>query len=249
MRIVLVLLMLPVAFCGCNKKPETVLLPAGDTNFVYKLTYDTIIQTEANVVYYFPFNTKVVSGDIALNKLTCSLDGLPPYVSASPTSQIVGRQQGGIFTLAIGNLPAGDYPFSLKVASAKYGVRSSSVILRIIPQTDFVPVLAGIYDSCYDYCPDSGFYYYASVVSAIPDTPYVMKLTNIRSLGNDFVVRATVGKSIRIAPQTIGGRTIWGSGSFNEDARPGHGGHYVMAIADTIVTGSDTLRCTVHIEH
>lgn len=249
MRILFVLILAALVIPGCKKKQETVLLPKGDTNFVYKLTYDTIIQTEANLVYYFPFNTKVVSGDISVNKLTCSLESLPPYVSASPKTQDIGRQQGGIFTLAIGALPAGDYPFNLKVSSAKYGDRLSPVILRIIPQTDYVPSLAGIYDSCYDYCPDSGFYHYTSVVSAIPDTPYVMKITNVRGLGNDFVVRANVGKGIRISPQTIGARTIWGSGTFNEDARPGHGGHYVMSIADTIVTGTDTLRCTVHIEH
>ncbi len=249
MRILFVLILAALAIPGCKKKQETVLLPKGDTNFVYKLTYDTIIQTEANLVYYFPFNTKVVSGDISVNKLTCSLEGLPPYVSVSPKTQVIGRQQGGIFTLAIGALPAGDYPFNLKVSSAKYGDRLSPVILRIIPQTDYVPSLAGIYDSCYDYCPNSGFYHYTSVVSAIPDTPYVMKITNVRCLGNDFVVRANVGKGIKIFPQTIGARTIWGSGTFNEDARPGPGGHYVMSIADTIVTGTDTLRCTIHIEH
>jgi len=249
MRVLLALILAALALPGCKKKQDVMLLPVGDTNFVYKLTYDTIIQTDANLVYYFPFNTKVVSGDISINKLTCSLEGLPSYVSASPKSQVVGRQQGGIFTMAIGALPPGDYPFSLKVSSAKYGDRLSPVILRIIPQTDYVPSLAGVYDSCYDYCPDSGFYNYTSVVSAIPDTPYVMKISNVRGLGHDFVVRAKVGKGIRIVPQTMGGHTIWGTGSFSEDARPGHGGDYVMSIVDTIVTGTDTLFCTMHIEH
>jgi hypothetical protein len=249
MRVLLLLLSVPLFFFGCRKKNNNPDVTNQSGTFAYTVVYDSILQASANSVYYFPFNIKVLGGDIAKNMLTCTLDEVPAYVAANPASMVVGKLKSGVFTLSIGNLPKGDYPFKLKIFSALYGEQVSVVKLRIIPMTDFAPILAGVYDSCYDYCPDSGFYHYSSQVSTVADTPYLLKISNIRNLGTDLVVRAWVSKSVRIPVQTTGGKTIWGTGDYSQDARPGHGGHYMLAIKDTIVTGVDTQVCTMHIEH
>lgn len=237
---------------SCKKKGSN--SPGTDnTNeqFAFSVTYDTVLTMEPDFTKYFFFSVKVLGGDITSNPLTCSLEGLPPGVaSASPGNFVVTNLLGGNFQVHTNStITIGDYAFRLKVNSELYGDKYYNATLRVTSPEDYAALLAGTYDSCYDYCPDSGFYYYASQLNAIPDTPYVLKMTNIRNLGAGFVVRATIGKTVVIPVQASAGRTIWGSGSFSQDARPGHGGDYLMAINDTIVTGSDTLACTIHIEH
>lgn len=236
---------------GCRKKgiDNNNDTSSGSGEFSYAMISEPVITTFANSTYYLSFSLKVSKGDIMANPVTCSLEGLPDNVRITPASIVVGRLSGGLFKLDIGTLSFGDYTFYIVHKSEKFGTQKQKVILRIAAPPDYAALLAGTYDSSYDFCPDSGFYYYASSVTTVADTPYLAKISNIRGLGTDFVVRVWMNNTITIPVQTVKGRTIWGSGTFAEDARPGHGGDYVMSIKDTIVTGADTLICTIHLEH
>lgn len=217
--------------------------------FSYTMKSDSVVKVYSNSTYYLSFSLNLSRGSISGNPVTCTLEGLPDNVRITPPKIVVGNMLGGLFKLDIGTLNYGDYPFYIVHESAKFGVQKQKVILRIAAPPDYAALLAGIYDSSYDFCPDSGFYRYTSVVSTVPDTAYLAKISNIRALGTDFVVRAWIQNTVTIPLQTVKGRQIWGSGTYAQDARPGHGGDYVMSINDTIVTGMDTLRCTIHIEH
>lgn len=245
------LLLVPVLLFGCKKKnndntPHPVI---NNSNFSYSVKYDSIVSSAANSTLNFSFNIKVLTGKITDNKLTCSIEGLPSTVSVAPASIVVSQLLGGVFTFYIGDLPLGYYPFVLKIKSEKYGVQAYNVSLRIVAPLDYSPLLAGTYDSCYDYCGGADFFHYASQVTTVADTPFLIKLNNIQNFGSGFVVRAWVSKTITIPLQSVGGKTIWGRGTYSRDGRPGHENDFVMAVKDTIVTGIDTQICTMHIEH
>jgi len=249
MKYLYLLLLASVLLLCCRKKHKTDDSTNSSNDFAYAVKCDSIISSPANSTYNFPFNIKLISGNISENKLTCSIQGMPGGVSVAPSTIVVGQLLSGLFTFSIGNLPVGDYPFKLNIKSEKYGEQVKLLVLRITALPDYAPLLAGSYDSCYDYCIDTGVKKYASQVATVADTPFLLKISNIRSYGSDFIVRAWVSKSVVIPVQTVSGKTIWGSGTYNQDARPKHGGHYVMAISDTIATGADTQFCTIHIEH
>lgn len=242
--------LLPVLLFGCKKKHNNTTDPNGNSGvFSYAPKYDSIVSSPANSMYNFSFTIKVLSGKIAENKLTCSIEGLPAEVVVTPDSLVVGQLLGGVFSFNVGNLPIGYYPFLLKIRSQKYGLQVYHLSLHIVPLPDYAPLLAGTYDSCYDYCGGIDFVHYASQVTTVVDTPFLIKLNNIQNFGSSFVVRARVSKTVTVPVQTVGGKTIWGSGTYTRDARPGHEDYFIMTIKDTLVSGVDTQICTMHIEH
>ncbi len=235
---------------ACDKKGSN--LP-DDTStvgeFAYEVQADSIVRSPANSPYNFVFNIKLLSGKIQGNYVTCFIEGLPAAIGVSPENVVVGNLLGGVFSFDVGNVPVGDYPFRLKTITDKYGDAYTDLILRITAVPDIVPHLAGIYDSSYDYCPDSGLLHYSVVLSAIADSPHVLVISNFRNLGTGVTVHANVVSGVDIPIQSVGDKTVWGTGTYNIDARPDHGGDYVLSINDTIVSGLDTLTCTMHIEH
>ncbi|GAA4461952.1 hypothetical protein GCM10023093_07600 [Nemorincola caseinilytica] len=241
-------LLVPALLLGCRKNKN-----GGDNNgtddFAYTMKYDSVSSTQNGIDYNFSFYIKVTKGDIADNALRCTVEGLPSSVTVTPASLTVTHLLGGVFTLKLGSLPAGDHPFQLKVDSKKFGVQTYNAVLRIVAAPDYAPILAGTYDSCYNYCEGDLSGRYISVVSAVTDTPYLLRLTNLHQMGSGVVVRAWVSNKVTIPVQTADGKTIWGRGTYSHDARPGHESHYMMSIDDTIVSGLDTLTCTVHVEH
>ncbi len=251
MKYTTVVLALAILMLCCKKKGNDNGNGNNNANgeFSYTMKSDSVASVYSNSTYYLSFSLKVSKGSITANPVTCTLEGLPDNVRITPAKIVVGNLLGGLFQLDIGTLSFGDYPFYIVHQSEKFGTQKQKVILRITAPPDYAALLAGTYDSSYDFCPDSGFYNYTSVVSTVADTPYLAKISNIRGLGSDFVVRAWIQNTVTIPLQTIKGRQIWGSGTYAQDARPGHGGDYVMSIKDTIVTGTDTLGCTIHIEH
>lgn len=246
----LVLLLLPLLLVCCKKKnnssPDTT--STSDLPFSYAVTYDPVLRSGANMTVYFSFNVKVLTGDIVKNPLECSLEP-PLLVKATPSSMVVTQLLGGVFKVDVGLLAIGDYPFKLKIKTEENGERVYNLTLRVTPEPDFAPLLAGNYDSCYDFCAASGIVKYASQVNTVADTPYLLTISNIKNLGADFIVRAKVSNNVTIPMQEVGGKTIWGSGTYSKDGRPLHENDFRMTINDTIVTGVDTLTCIVHIEH
>lgn len=243
-------LLVPALLLGCRKKNK-----GGDDDgtepdaFAYTMKYDSISSTGAGMDFNFAFYIKVTSGDIGANELRCSIEGLPSTVTISPATLAVTRLLGGVFTFSIGGLPVGDHPFQLKVDSKALGVQTYNAVLRIVAAPDYAPILAGVYDSCYDYCNGSLSGKYASVVSAVTSTPYKLTMTNLHQLGAGVTVEAWVSNIVTVPVQTAGGKTIWGRGTYSHDARPGHESHYMMSVSDTVVTGIDTQTCTMHVEH
>lgn len=250
-KYVSILLAVAILAVCCKKKgtDDGTGNTGSNAEFSYTLKSDSVISVYSNSTYYLSFSLAVSKGSISKNLVTCTLEGLPDNVRITPPKIVVGNLMGGLFQLDIGTLSYGDYPFYIVHQSEKFGTQKQKVILRITAPPDYAALMAGTYDSSYDFCPDSGFYNYTSVVSTVPDTAYLAKISNIRALGSDFIVRAWINNTISIPLQTVKGHTIWGSGTYAQDARPGHGGDYVMSIKDTIVTGTDTLGCTIHIEH
>jgi len=245
------ILLLAFLFAACKKKnnSDNNTTGSGSKVFSYSVKYDSVITTNPQSAAIFVFSIKVLSGDIADNKLYCSIAGLPANMSVTPSSLAVTQLLGGVFTLNIGTAFYGDYPCQLKISNQKYGEKIFNIKLKIVPPTDFAPFLVGNYDSCYDFCSISGFTYYSSVVTTVADTPYLLKLTNIQNLGTDAVLRAWISKSVTVPVQTIAGKTIWGTGTYSQDARPGHSGQFIITVNDTLVSGTDTQSCVMHIEH
>ena len=156
---------------------------------------------------------------------------------------------GGVFPMKIGNLAVGNYYYRLKIYSEKYGNQFYNSVLKIQPRPDNAPILAAAYDSSFDYCNLSGLAFYPSVAATVADTPYLLRISNVHGLGSGVVVRAWVGTgTVTIPAQPAGSKTIWGSGTYSEDARPGHTGHYIVEIKDTVATVSDTDYCTLHLQ-
>ena len=244
------ILLLALLFTSCKKKS------VNDNNtsnsgaeFSYSVTYDSVVTTTPQSSAIFVFSIKVLSGDIAANKLYCSITGLPSNMSVAPSTLAVTQLLGGIFTFNIGTAFYGDYPCQLKISTQNKADRIINFKIRIVPPTDYAPMLAGKYDSCYDFCSMSGFTYYSSVVSTVADTPYLLKLSNIQNLGSDAIVRAWISNIVTVPIQSVAGKTIWGKGTYSKDARPGHTGDFILTIDDTLVSGTDTQTCIMHIEH
>lgn len=251
MKIVWCILLVPVLLLACRKKDKDKNNAGnGSNDFAYTIKYDSVISTPDNLTYNFAFYINVSAGNIDSNRLTCSVEGLPALVSVSPSSQTVGNLLGGVFSFTIHSLPYGDYPFQLKVQSVKYGIQTYNAVLRIIPAPDYAPMLVGIYDSCYDFCSQTGVNpKYGATVSNVFDTAFLLKVTNVHNWGSAAVLRAWVGNAITVPLQTVNGKTMWGSGTYSHDARPMHEGHYIIEIKDTFAVASDTEYCTIHIEH
>ncbi|MES2704303.1 MAG: hypothetical protein V4649_16800 [Bacteroidota bacterium] len=246
MRLLCSILVLLVLLSGCDKKDPDPVMP---DEFVYSTQYNPIISCYAGSSMIFSFNVIVKKGSIAKNKLTCTMQGLPAGATVTPTSQVVGLLLGGVYTFNAGTLPVGDYPVQFSITSDLTGTETRSLIFRVNPLPDYAGTLAGTYIKCFDFCPPTGFTYYTSTVSAVADTPYLIRISNIKNMGADFIVRAWLSTTVKIPVQTIGDYTIWGSGTYSKDGRPGHENDYVMLVDDTLAHGLDTQRCTMHIEH
>ena len=243
------ILLLAFLFISCKKKNNNDNNSGNGTkDFSYSVKFDSIVTTTPQSAAIFVFSIKVLSGDIAANKLYCSITGLPTNMSVSPSSLAVTQLLGGVFTFNIGTAFYGDYPCLLKISGQNQADKIYNFKLRIVPPTDYAPLLAGTYDSCYDFCSMSGFTYYSSVVSTVADTPYLLKLTNIQNLGTDAIVRAWISNLVTVPLQSVSGKTIWGKGTYSQDARPGHSEDFILTIDDTLVSGTDTQTCTMHIE-
>lgn len=236
-----------VLFFSCKKHHNDT--PATPDNFSYAVAYDTIISVNQNAAANFSFHVKVLSGDISQNHLICKLTGLPNGITTDPDSMDVSSLLGGVFIINAGNVPIGSYPVQLSITDKVHGTETHNIVLKVKQPFDNATLLAGTYDSSYDFCQPADFYYYSSALSTVADTPTLLKITNIRNLGVGFVVRATVTNVITIPLQTIGSMSIWGSGTYAEDGRPGHTNQYIMFINDTIVSGVDTQTCTIHLQH
>jgi hypothetical protein len=247
MKICRLLYLLPLFFCCCTK-PEShpVVMPVEP--FVFTARYDSVITCTPNSTFIFSFYITVSSGDITANKLHCTISGLPSNVSVNPTDLLVAQLLGGVFTFNIGAVPPGTYPLKFTINSAKYGNQVHTLLLKVVLPPDNAPKLSGNYTGSYDYCQPAGILYnYSSVVTV--DSAYRIKITNIKNMGGSFIVKAIVSDVISIPVQTVGGITIWGSGTFSHDDRPGFASLYKIIINDTIVHGSDTERCGIHILH
>lgn len=243
------ILILIVLLASCKKKNNTDNNSGNsDTEFSYSVKFDSVVTTTPQSAAIFVFSIKVLSGDIANNKLYCSIAGLPSNMSVTPSTLAVTQLLGGVFTFNIGTAFYGDYPCQLKISSQNKTEKIYNFKLRIVPPTDYAPMLAGTYDSCYDFCSISGFTYYSSAVTTVADTPYLLKLSNIQNWGSDAIVRAWISNIVTVPLQVVAGKTIWGKGTYNQDARPGHTGDFIITIDDTLVSGTDTQTCTMHIE-
>ncbi len=234
-------------FCCCNKSQPTPINQYEDFSFTTQ--YDSVISCYPNSLYNIIFNIQVLGGSIDSNVITYTISGLPVGITSTPASQTVGHVMGGAFNLTIGNIAVGTYTANFFISSAVNGTETHHLIIHILPPADNSPKLVGTYHTSYDYCNPSGnFYNYTSVVSTVADTPYEIKITNIKNLGPGFVVRAWVSNVVTIPQQTIGGYTIWGTGTFTHD-NPPFDTLYQMTIMDTIVTGTDVEHCIIHIQH
>ncbi len=234
---------------ACNKNKELDNQPENNEAFVYEVKYDSIIRAAENNVFYFSFSVNVKSGNIIGNELTVSLEGLPNSVKIDKEKLIVGDLLGGIFKIETGVTPVGNYPFKFRFVSEKYGLKEYNMELRVIPLPDFSQYLVGQYDTCFDYCPpDTGILNFKSNVALVVDSAYRIEISNYHGLGNDYVVRAIVGKDINIPKQFVKDRFIWGSGRYLQDGRPGHGGDYIVEILDTMITTADTIGCRMYLQ-
>jgi hypothetical protein len=247
MKYIALICMVSLVVLGCKKKHSDSVTTTD--NFAFTGTSDSLVTVTPYVTVTFPFNIKVLAGDITQNHLTCLITGLPANVTVSPDSLEVAQLLGGVFMFNTTNITPGSYPIQLVIKSKSHGTETHNIILKANPSPDFAPTLAGTYATSYDFCQPTEFYHYSSVVSTVTDTPYLLKMTNIRNLGTGFVVRAWVSNVVTIPLQTIGSQTIWGTGTYSHDGRPGHTTDYLMAINDTMATGTDTTFCTIHIEH
>ena len=239
MRIRYLAWLFPILFCCCNRTSSPVT-PDPNFNFEYTAVYDSVIAMPANSTFIFIFNINVTNGDINNNRLGCTITGLPGNVTVIPASQVVGLIMGGIFTFTTGDIALGIDTLRFSINSPTTGTVIHKLILKIIPPTDYSPKLAGTYDSAFDLC-SSDIYKHRTIVSTVTDTPYALNIANINNFGSTFVVRAVVSNVVRIPLQTVSGRQIWGSGTYQLDYRTGNT-LFEMAIDDTVVSGIDTQR-------
>jgi hypothetical protein len=198
---------------------------------------------------HFNFTITVLRGDISKNNLTCTISDFPFGTDVTPQSMQVGQLLGGVYEFNIGNVTPGDYPIKFTISAPNANDEVHILILRIQPPVDYSNKLAGTYNQSYDFCQPGGLFNYASVVTDVQDSAYRITISNIKNLGPSVVVRAILSDRITIPVQTAGAYTIWGSGNFSKDGRAGHENDYTLLINDTLVSGIDTQRCTIHIEH
>jgi hypothetical protein len=247
MKVIYLICFIPLLLSGCKKRQDA---PPATTPFNYSVFYNSVFTLHANSTGNFVFTIKVISGDISTNHLSCYVTGLPANVTISPDTLDVAQLLGGVFTFTTTNIAVGSYPVQLVIYTKARGAETYNLTLKVDAPADFAPLLAGTYDTSFDYCmPVNAFYGYSSVVSTVADTPYLLKMTNIKNLGSTFVVRAWISNVVTIPVQTIGGQTIWGSGTYIHDARAHHENDYMMTINDTLVTGVDTESCIIHMQH
>ncbi len=248
MNIRYLLFLLPFLLFGCEKNQQNPVKK--EEVFAFTPEFDSVISVSPFNTINFPYKIKVTGGDIGKNLLNCSFSDLPANLTMMPATQTVGYLISGVFTFNVSDVPYGDYPVKFNINSKLYGMQQYNITLKIVPPPDNAPKLVGSFDSSYDHCgPIDSFYYYKSTVSTIADTPYRIKISNIRKLGTTFVVRADVSNVVRIPLQTVNGYRIYGTGAYNLDPRSYHPGQYSMIIYDTLVHGSDTEVCIAHIQH
>lgn len=234
--------LLPLLFCCCKKTNAPSNPPVA---FTFTTTYDSVIKCYANSPYAFSFNVNVLSGDIGSNHINYRISGLPAGITAQPDSLSVSYIMGGVFNFTIGNMPVGFDTAGFVISSASNGTQTHKLIFNVQKPFDYSPLLAGAYTHCFDFCQPDSFFYYSSVVTTVTDTPYLIKISNIKNLGTGYKVRALISKVVTIPSQNLGVFTIWGSGTFFKDTS----NNYQMLINDTLVNGVDTQRCTIHIVH
>lgn len=238
--------LLSLFLCCCNKNPSA---PAVNTAFSFTSTYDSILNCAPNSSYILDFNTEVLSGSVDSNPVTYTISGLPANVTVFPNTQSVALVKGGIFLFTFGNVPVGRDTASIVISSAATGPQYHMLLINILGLPDYASKLAGTYPGSYDYCiPADSLYNYTSIVNKVTDTPYEIKITNVKNLGLGFTVTAWLSTRVTIPFQSVGGYQIWGSGTFTHDNPPNEN-LYQMAINDTLVYGTDTERCTIHIQH
>lgn len=243
MKVWSLIFLMSVLFICCDKKDSGTVTrpPAG---FAFTTSYDSIYSCYPNSNVTLSFTINVVSGDIASNPVTYSVTGLPPNVTVMPATQTVGGVLGGAFTIMLGNVPKGTDTAKLTISSAVTGTETHKIILNVHDPIDNAPMLAATYNHCFDYCQPTGFFYYNSVVTTFADTPYLIRISNIRNLGSGVSLKAWVSSVIQVPVQWAGGYKVWGSGHYFKDT----GSYFRMEINDTLVSGIDTQFCTIHIE-
>lgn len=243
MKIKHLLYLLPLLLCCCNPdNPQ--ITPDPNFEFEYEANYDSVIVMRANSTYYFIFNIDVINGNISNNMLTCTISNLPGNVTVNPSSIVVGQIKGGSFTFKTGDIAAGTDTMKFTINSPSTGTVVRKLILKILPPIDYAPKLAGNYDSSYNFCAPV-ITEHKSVVTA--DAPYSVKISNLNNLGSTFIVSAKVSEVIIIPYQVVGAHKIWGRGTYTPDPKTGNT-ELQAEIADTIVTGTDTLTCTAHLQ-
>lgn len=232
--------------CCCKQSDSTPPKPFVD--FKFTTQYDSVISYYANSTYVLPFNVNVTSGDINDNPITFTVSNVPANITVSPASQVVTHLLGGIFTFNLGNLPLGNDTMTLNISCAATGSQNHRLVFKIQAPPDFSPSLAGTYHGAFDFCLPDSIINYTSVVSTIPGTPYKVTISNIKNLGSSFIIQADITNVVHVPLQSVGGYTIWGAGTFSHD-NPPYATQYQMTIDDTLVHGTDTNYCTIHIRH
>lgn len=234
--------------CCCKKKDAGSPVPEPVVTFAYTIDYDSVITVYNDGQYNFPFFVKVLAGNIDTNKLNFSITGLPQGITVDPQSQLVGHVLGGTFNFkASGAVPA-NYPIYMDI-TGKNVSEHRRLILKVKPAPDCAPWLVGDYSSCFDYCNPASVFNYTAHCSTVADTPYLLKITNLRAMGDTVVIRSFVSSAgITIPVQQVHGLVIWGKGTYGKDSRAGHTNDYVISIADTVVSGTDTSTCSVNIK-
>jgi len=232
--------------CCCNKNPPS---PVPNVPFTFTTSYDSILSCTPNSTKILYFNITVLSGVIDTNPITYSITNTPANMTVIPAKQTVTLLQGGIFTFQIGDVPPGNDTVSFNISSSANGTENHKLILKINAPGDFATKLAGTYPASYDYCtPADSIYNYTAVTNAVAGTPYELKIQNIKNLGPGFIATAWISTIVTIPFQHIGSYQIWGSGTYTHD-NPPHDTLYQMVIYDTLVSGMDTERCIIHLQH
>ena len=243
MRHLSLVVIISVLFICCGKKDSGTVTkpPAG---FTFTTSYDSVYSCYPNSNVTLSFTINVESGDITSNPVTYTITGLPPNVTVTPATQTVGGVLGGAFTITLGNVPKGADTAKLIISSAATGTETHKIIFNVHDPVDNAPMLAATYNHCYDYCQPTGFFYYSSVVATVPDTPYLVRISNVRNLGTGVGLKAWISNVVQVPVQWAGAYKVWGSGHYFKDT----GSFFRMEINDTMVSGTDTQYSVVHIE-
>jgi hypothetical protein len=253
MKIRISLILVLSMLFACKKGSDNGGNPTPYQPFVYLPTYDSTITITPNATYAFDFDIIVHSGDISKNNVHMTIASLPAGFSVSPSYQDVGYVEGGIFMFNTGNCALGLDTAILSIGTDSGGTTNHSIIFNVQPFPDVSAILNGTYAASFDFCEPDTLIYYTSVVMANLSMPYHFTISNIKNMGPGFIVNAQVSQTM---PHTIiipyqtasGGYKIWGSGIYAPD-NPPNGSLYQMTISDTLVHGTDTTECTIHLQH